>query len=75
MANDCGDVCMFDFALTEQDVSFLYNDRTGRACDTLVSGSNPDLSPPVLREVNAVASVTTDQSPGYTFFSNEAGSA
>ncbi len=69
------EVCLFDFALTAQDIGFLYNDRAGRTCDTLVSGSNPDVTAPELTEVNPVAAVTTDQSPGYTFFTNEAGTA
>jgi len=67
------DVCIFDYAITEQDVGFLYNSGNGRACDTLVSGSNPDITPPSLSEVTSVPTPSTENSPGYVFSTSEAG--
>jgi len=67
------DVCLFDYALTAQDVAFLYNSGAGRVCDTLVSGSNPDITAPVLLEITPVLTPNSENSPGYVFSTNEAG--
>jgi len=67
------DVCLFDYALSAQDVGFLYNSGIGRVCDTLVSGSNPDVTPPSVSEVTPVPTPSSENSPGYVFATSEAG--
>jgi len=67
------EVCIFDYSITQQDVNYLYNNGLGRTCETLVSGSNPDITAPVLVEVTSVRTPTTETSPGYTYNTSEAG--
>ncbi len=69
------DICIFDYAITEQDIGFLFNSGSGRSCDTLISGSNPDITPPSLSEVTTVPTPSTENSPGYVFSTTEAGVA
>jgi len=68
------DVCIFDLALSPTDIDALYNDGDGATCDNFGEGST-DVTNPVINESLAVTTPTTDTTPSFTLFTNEAGTA
>jgi len=69
------DICMYDYAISEDDVSYLYNSGSGRECGALASSDNEDTTAPILAEITPVPTPSFETSPGYVFATNEAGLA
>nr|MBX2867819.1 LamG domain-containing protein [Acidiferrobacterales bacterium] len=69
------DICIFDFALSPDQVAEFYDDGQGFLCDALPDNEPLDTSPPVITELSGVNSPTFDTTPRYIFSSSEAGNA
>ncbi|MBX2870139.1 MAG: VCBS repeat-containing protein, partial [Acidiferrobacterales bacterium] len=69
------DICIFDFALSPDQVAEFYDDGQGFSCDALPDNEPLDTSPPVIAELSGVNSPTFDTTPRYIFSSSEAGTA
>ena len=68
------EVCIFDIALTAQNIDDIYNSGDGAPCDNFGDGAT-DTTAPVIQEVTAIISPDTDLTPSFTLNTNEAGTA